>query len=218
MKLVRRLALVPVLLLSQFALPAAEADQLPEGAVQNPVVRAYFRKVALESRAYVLPDGRRVYRRDYFLEDRVDRLVRSFLIELIQQRRRLGDAAEFSSQARQRAFRAAGNAEARQVFVASLGQLEQRAGKLRSLLKPVLADFPSKSDFVARVQGDFGATGFEPELQFLLQQSDQVQDLIEGFFFEPSYTVDVESLRGGNMLIRLHEIEKMSQALARRLR
>lgn len=196
---------------------AEKSDPLPDGAVQNPVVRAHFRRVALEARAYVLPDGRRVYRRDFFLEDRVDRLVRHFLNQLIERRREFQSAVELAEKAQQRALHRRSNREAQRVLAAGLRQLAKRAARLRSLLRPVLSDFDSKADFSPQVTGDFADDGFEAELAFLRSEADATQQLIEDYFFEPRFTVEAGALKGGNMLVRLFQIKKLSEELADRL-
>ncbi len=211
-------ALAALLLLLAWPSLRGAPDELPEAAVQNPILRAHFTWVAMEARALIRPDGRRIYRRDFFLEQRVEYLVRAFLTDLIQRRREFNDAVEVAQLARQRALRQPANREARRVFKSSLQRVDKRAGRLRSLLRPVLSEFDSKSGTHSAVQGDFSSNGFELELQEIAAHAEVIEQLIESSFFQLSHTVEATTLGKGNMLIRLHQVQQLAGELARRVR
>ncbi len=103
--------------------------------------------------------------------------------------------------------------QAQELWRKSLEQIHDDSGSLRSMIGYVFTELKNKDSFKAQVRPDAIDSGFETEQLYLGEQISEAEHRIRGYFFKSENTIQVEELKGENMLIHLHRVREMSKAV-----
>ncbi len=103
--------------------------------------------------------------------------------------------------------------QARELWRRSLEQIHDDSGALRSMISYVFTELKNKDSFKAHIRPDAMDSGFEEERLYLGEQISGAEHRIRGYFFKSKNTIQLEELKGENMLIHLHRVRKMSKAM-----
>ena len=103
--------------------------------------------------------------------------------------------------------------KARKLWRESLEQIHDDSGSLRSMISYVFTELKSKDGSKARIRPDAIDSGFEEERLYLGEQISGAEHRIKGYFFESENTIQLEELKGENMLIHLHRVREVSKAM-----
>jgi hypothetical protein len=202
----------------------AAASDLEEDALQmlrqNPTLRGYFSRQALDSHSSVDRFGQRQFRGSPDeLERHTDRLIEHFHRRLVSNLEDLDSRFQDAQQARSDWLSAPqGAAERRLLWSRSRSALDEVAGRardLRRLLSFPLVSLDSRDDFDPDIPPESAASGFEAEFAFLEEELARAVEEIEGYFLVPTHTVTVHDLQSPNMMIHLHRVREMARALSR---
>jgi len=89
-----------------------------------------------------------------------------------------------------------------------------RAGDLFNMVAIVVIDLRAKDD--VRLPTSSGADFFANEVQFLRKQVGKAEGRIKALFLAPTHTVDLDELRGDNVLTELKSIEQVSKGIKKK--
>ena len=209
----RRAGILSLALVS-FLGPLGFADTL-DVARQNPILRDHFLQLYLNTRVYP-PFGEGSYRADLrFLEGYVDRSIEDYLKRVNE---RLGSLKAHMSdvQRARRELRAASEDErgkAGRRWIASLKEVSDQAESLRKMIANVLGGLDRKNNFRIEMSDNARVTTYLEEIQFMEEQILKAEQRIQDYFFVPTHVVQVEDLKGENMMIYLYRVRKMAERL-----
>ena len=195
------------------ALILGQGPEEPFPARQNPVLRQYFRKQFYETR--VLP-AHRLPSTSIFFKHIVDRQIDDYLRKL---REKLDSMSlhfahlEGAVQELRPGSTEQNRSQVRELWRKSLEQIHDDAGALRSMIGYVFTELKNKDSFKAHIRPDAIDSGFEEERLYLGEQISKAEHRIRGYFFKSENTIQVEELKGENMLIHLHRVREMSKAM-----
>jgi hypothetical protein len=197
------------------AIPQEEQVE-PENAPlarQNTILRAYFRKRFATMRSF---HNTPVSRNDPFAEDFVDRQIDHFLSEL--QEKLLLLRSHFSSvQASRSALLEVISAEERQParlrWENSLRQVERNSKDVWNMLRYVFTDLEDRDRFKPRFNFHDVESIFRRQTEFMGEEIAEAERKIKHYFFESGSTVQVEDLKGENMLIHLYHVRQLAKKL-----
>jgi len=88
------------------------------------------------------------------------------------------------------------------------------------MLRHVFTELKDKKKLVSNTRIDNQAKGlvFQKEIKFMREQIKRGEARIIEYFFEPNNTIKAEDLRGGNMLVHLYKVHRMTRELREHLR
>ena len=90
-----------------------------------------------------------------------------------------------------------------------------RAGDLYRMVALVVMDLRPKDDVLPPVSS--GADFLGNELRFLRKQVGKAEGRIKALFLQPTHTVDLDELRGDNVLTELKSIEQVSKDIKKKV-
>lgn len=188
--------------------PFQAAEPNPPPARQNPILREYFEK------QYMTLDT--IKDNDRFMQDYIDRKI-DYLLKQINERmaavkssfEEVGKAREETTPARHEG----GSQEAGQRLKAALKTLADQAESLRKMLSLMLVDLKSEVAFKPRLPAEAGRNRFENEIRFLAEQIEKAEQGIDDYFFQPNNVVQLEELKGENMMVFLYRVREMARRL-----
>ena len=198
-------------LASALILGQVPEEQFP--ARQNPILREYFRKQFYEARVL---HNRRIPSTPTFLEHFVDRQIDYYLRKL---REKLDSMSlhfgqlEGAAQGLHIGSTEQSRSQARKLWRKSLEQIHDDSGALRSMIGYVFTELKSKDSFKAQIRPDAIDSGFAEDRLYLGEQISEAEHRIRGYFFKSEHTIQLEELKGENMLIHLHRVREMSKAM-----
>ncbi len=188
-----------------------EEEELPP-ARQNPILRAHFRRHFGNMRSF----GTRARgRRDPFLDDYVDRQIDHYLSEL---REKLADLNNHFAQVEQaqetilQGSSAQAIGQARVQWRNAFKEVQDEAGNLWNMLRFVLTALEDKDDLdPLEPQGPDSL--YEKETQFIGEQIGKAEKRITDYFFRVESVIQLEDLKGKNMLIHLYLAREMAKKI-----
>ncbi len=89
-----------------------------------------------------------------------------------------------------------------------------RAGDLFNMVALVVIDLRPKDD--VSLPGSSRADFFANEVSFLLKQVGKAEGRLKALFLQPTHTVDLDELRGDNVLTELKSIEQVSKDIKKK--
>ena len=193
-----------------------------EFARENPVLRDHFLRQHIQMMSHMDVYGNLRYRGNVrLLERQVDRLIDHFLARVSQQLGTLKIHFNTVLRSREEMLSKASNQESRREaqirWKDSLETMADEAEDLRKILSHVLRGLDNKSDFKPEIEAKANNSGFHMEIQFIQEQIVKVEQRIRDYFFVPTHTVNLQDLQGGNVMIYLYRVGKMSKALSARI-
>ncbi len=192
--------------------PGAQEEEEPPPARQNPILRAYFSRQLGNMRSFG-SSGRG--RRDPFLDDYVDRQIDHYLSEL---REKLADLNNHFAQVEQaqeailQASSAQAIGRARVQWRNALKDVQDEASDLWNMLRYVLTVLEDKGDpkpFEPREPDSL----YESETQFIGEQIGKAEKRITAYLFRVESVIQLEDLKGENMLIHLYLAREMAKKI-----
>ena len=194
-----------------FAPGAQEEEELPP-ARQNPILRAHFRRQFGNMRSF----GTRARGgRDPFLDDYVDRQIDHYLSEL---REKLADLNNHFAQVEQaqetilQGSSAQAIGQARVQWRNAFKEVQDEAGGLWNMLRFVLTALEDKGD-LDPLESQGPDSLYEKETQFIGEQIGKAEKRITDYFFRVESVIQLEDLKGENMLIHLYLAREMAKKI-----
>ncbi|MEE8161351.1 MAG: hypothetical protein V3T61_06915 [Acidobacteriota bacterium] len=190
-----------------------QGPEEPFPARQNPILRQYFRKQFYETRVL---HNRRIPSTPTFVEHFVDRQIDYYLRKL---REKLDSMSfhfahlEGAVQGLRPGLTEQNRSQARELWRKSLEQIHDDSGALRSMISYVFTELKNKDSGKAHIRPDAIDSGFQEERVYLGEQISEAEHRIRGYFFKSKNTIQVEELKGENMLIHLHRVREVSKAM-----
>jgi hypothetical protein len=182
-------------------------------ARQNTILRAYFRKQSLTVRSF---HNSPASRNDPFVENFVDRQIDHFLSEL-QEKLLLLRSHFFSVQVSRTALLEVTSAEERQPALLrwenSLSQVERHSKDAWNMLRYVFTDLEDRDSFKPRLNSHDVESIFRRQTEFMGEEIAEAERKIQDYFFDSSHTVQLEDLKGENMLIHLYHVRQLAKKL-----
>ncbi len=194
-----------------FAPSAQEEEELPP-ARQNPILRAHFRRQFSNIRSF---DTSARGRPDPFLDDYVDRQIDHYLSEL---REKLVDLNNYFAQVEQaqetilQGSSAQAIGQARVQWRNALKGVQDEAGDLWNMLRYVLTVLEDKGA-LKPLEAQGPDSLYEKETQFIGEQIGKAEKRITEYFFQIESVIQLEDLKGENMLIHLYLAREMAKQI-----
>ena len=195
-----------------FAPGAQEEEELPP-ARQNPILRAHFSRQFGNMRSF--GSGGRA-RRDPFLDDYVDRQIDHYLSELREKLAHLNDYFAQVEQAQETILQgssAQAIGQARVQWRNALKGVQDEAGDLWNMLRYVLTALEDKGT-LKPFESQGPDSLYEKETQFIGEQIGKAEKRITEYLFQVESVIQLEDLKGENMLIHLY----LSREMAKKIR
>jgi len=192
--------------------PGAQEEEEPPPARQNPILRAYFSRQLGNMRSFG-SSGRG--RRDPFLDDYVDRQIDHYLSEL---REKLADLNNHFAQVEQaqeailQGSSAQAIGRARVQWRNALKDVQDEASDLWNMLRYVLTVLEDKGD-LPPVEPQEPDSLYEKETQFIGEQIGKAEKRITEYLFRVASVIQLEDLKGENMLIHLYLAREMAKKI-----
>ena len=182
-------------------------------ARQNTILRAYFRKQFANMRSFHNTPG---WRNDPFAENFVDRQIDHFLSQLHEKLSLLRShfsQVEASRTALLTVTSPQEQRSARLQWETSLRKVERYSGDVWNLLRYILTNLEDRDHFKPRFSAADMESVFRRQVEFMGEEIVEAERKIQHYFFESGRTVQVEDLRGENMLIHLYHVKQMAKKL-----
>ncbi len=192
--------------------PGAQEEEDPPPARQNPILRAYFSRQLGNMRSF---GTRGTGRRDPFLDDYVDRQIDHYLSEL---REKLADLNNYFAQVEQaqEAIRQGSSTQvigqARVQWRKALKDVQDEASDLWNMLRYVLTVLEDKGDLPPAEPQEPDSL-YEKETQFIGEQIGKAEKRITEYLFRVESVIQLEDLKGRNMLIHLYLAREMAKKI-----
>lgn len=189
-----------------------EEEQLPP-ARQNPILRAYFRRQFANMRSF--RTSQRGERRDPFLEDYIDRQIDHYLSELAEKLYDLNRHFDHVVQAHEAVLHGPSPQavdSARTQWRNALKRVQDDAGDLWNMLRYVLTALEDKGK-LPPVASQGPDSLYEKETRFIGEQIKEAEKRITEYFFDVESVIELEDLKGENMLIHLHLAREMAKEI-----
>ena len=192
--------------------PGAQEEEEPPPARQNPILRAYFSRQLGNMRSF---DSSGRGRRDPFLDDYVDRQIDHYLSEL---REKLADLNNHFAQVEQaqeailQGSSAQAIGRARVQWRNALKDVQDEASDLWNMLRYVLTVLEDKGD-LPPVEPQEPDSLYEEETQFIGEQIGKAEKRITEYLFRVASVIQLEDLKGENMLIHLYLAREMAKKI-----
>ncbi len=194
-----------------FAPSAQEEEELPP-ARQNPILRAHFRRQFTDMRSF---GTRARSRRDPFLDDYVDRQIDHYLSELREKLADLNNHFAQVEQAQQTILQgssAQAIGQARVQWRNALKGVQEEAGDLWNMLRFVLTALEDKGA-LKPLEAQRPDSLYEKETQFIGEKIGKAEKRITEYLFQVESVVQLEDLKGENMLIHLYQVREMAKKI-----
>ncbi len=192
--------------------PGAQEEEDPPAARQNPILRAYFRRQLENIRSFGA-SGRG--RRDPFLEDYIDRQIDHYLSELREKLVDLNNHFGQVEQAQETILQGSSEqviAQARVQWRKALKEVQDEAGDAWNMLRYVLTVLEDKGD-LKPVEPQEPGSLYERETHFIGEQIGKAEKRIIEYLFEVESVIQLEDLKGENMLIHLYRAREMAKKI-----
>ncbi|MCZ6878508.1 MAG: hypothetical protein O7G29_10245 [Acidobacteria bacterium] len=192
--------------------PGAQEEEKPPPARQNPILRAYFSRQLGNMRSF---GTRGTGRRDPFLDDYVDRQIDHYLSEL---REKLADLNNYFAQVEQaqEAIRQGSSTQvigqARVQWRNAIKDVQDEASDVWNMLRYVFTVLEDKGD-LKPVKSQEPDSLYENETQFIGEQIGKAEKRITEYLFRVESVIQVEDLKGRNMLIHLYLAREMAKKI-----
>jgi len=203
---------------------AAPADQEEGARTGNILLRHYFLERYFELHGdrtvfpATVPPEERLGRRssDPMAERFVNIQVDQFLTELEQKLTAMKSTVRELEAVRQDAVsdHATDDASTRARMRQLAEDMGNRAEDLFDMVALVVVDLRAKND--VRPPSSSDAEFFGKEVGFLRKQVGKAEGRIKALFLQPTHTVDLEELRGDNVLTELKSIEEVSKDIKKK--
>ena len=194
--------------------PEEEASPKYLSALQNPLLRSYFRKLYISARMASQPR----LRSSPFAETIIDYQISHFIAGVELDLKVLSESVGQLVQIRKKVSKL-GNEESQFTTRANIRKLasviSKRSNKLQRSLRRVLVHLRSKSKISPTVTPGSRGNFYAAETYYIERQTSNAERLIRNYFFSSKPTVDVRDLKHYNMLILLHLVQEMAKALER---
>jgi len=191
-----------------------EEENASVRAVQNPILRSYFRDQFLAVHA----GEPLITRASHFSQTFVDRQIKILLDRLERKlttlQKSLDDLAGLREQLVQ-----GGEVDKRfQLrWKQSTRQISESSDSLHGILSPIFFQLPDHDDFRARIIQGPRNLFYRYEIRYLRRQGESAARIIRAYFFDHDSTVHLSDLRYTNMLIFLHHAHQMARVLHKEL-
>ena len=197
-----------------FALSAQEEEELPP-ARQNPVLRAHFRRQFADMRSFSTSA-----RRDPLLDDYIDRQIDRYLSELREKLAHLNNHFAQLEQAQETILQgssAQAIGQARVQWRNALKGVQDEAGDLWNMLRYVLKALEDKGA-LKPLEPQGPDSLYEKETQSIGEQIGKAEKRITEYFFQIESVIQLEDLKGENMLIHLYLAREMAKKIRKLIR
>ncbi len=192
--------------------PVSREEEDPSPARQNPILRAHFRRQLVNIRSFGA-SGRG--RRDPFLEDYIDRQIDHYLSELREKLVDLNNHFAQVEQAQETILQGSSEqaiAQARVQWRNALKGVQDEAGDAWNMLRYVLTVLEDKGD-LKPVEPQEPGSLYEGETHFIGEQIGKAEKRIIEYLFEVESVIQLEDLKGENMLIHLYLAREMAKKI-----
>lgn len=155
-------------------------------------------------------------RNNPFTEDFVDRQIDHFLSQLQEKLSLLRSHFSQVESSRTALLTVTSPQEqrsARLQWETSLRKVERYSGDVWNLLRYVFTDLEDRDRFKPRFSAADMESVFRRQVEFMGEEIVEAERKIQHYFFESGRTVQVEDLRGENMLIHLYHVKQMAKKL-----
>jgi undecaprenyl-diphosphatase len=189
-----------------------EEEEEVSPARQNLILRAHFRQQFANMRSFNT-SGRG--RRDPFLEDYVDRQIDNYLEELTEKLAHLNSHFGQLEQAQEIILQdssAQAVSRARLHWRNSLKGVQDKSGDLWNMLRYVLTVLEDKGDLKPLVPQEPDSV-YPNETRFIGEQISKAEKRIREYFFQTHSVIELEDLKGENMLIHLYLAREMAKRI-----
>jgi len=189
-----------------------EEEEVVAPARQNPILRAHFRRQFANMRSF---GGRARGRRDPFLEDYIDRQIDHYLSELREKLAQLNNHFAQVEQAQETILQgssAQAIGQARVQWRKALKEVQDEAGDLWNMLRFVLTVLEDKGD-LKPFEPQRPDSLYEKETQFIGEQIGKAEKRITEYLFQVESVIQLEDLKGENMLIHLYLAREMAKKI-----
>ena len=190
----------------------AQEEEDPPPARQNPILRTHFRRQLVNIRSFGTT-GRG--RRDPFLEDYIDRQIDHYLSELREKLIDLNHHFSQVEQAQETILQGSSEqaiGQARVQWRNALKGVQDEAGDAWNMLRYVLTVLEDKGDLKPVEQKEPGSL-YESETHFIGEQIGKAEKRIIQYLFEVESVIQLEDLKGENMLIHLYLAREMAKKI-----
>ena len=207
-----------------FALSAQEEEELPP-ARQNPVLRAHFRRQFANMRSFStsardfgeFPDeGHGIDNTlQPLLDDYIDRQIDRYLSELREKLAHLNNHFAQLEQAQKTILQgssAQAIGQARVQWRNALKGVQDEAGDLWNILRYVLKALEDKGA-LKPLEPQGPDSLYEKETQSIGEQIGKAEKRITEYFFQVESVIQLEDLKGENMLIHLYLAREMAKKI-----
>jgi hypothetical protein len=154
-------------------------------------------------------------RRDPFLEDYVDRQIDNYLEELTEKLAHLNSHFGQLEQAQEIILQdssAQAVSRARLHWRNSLKGVQDKSGDLWNMLRYVLTVLEDKGDLKPLVPQEPDSV-YPNETRFIGEQISKAEKRIREYFFQTHSVIELEDLKGENMLIHLYLAREMAKRI-----
>ena len=189
-----------------------EKEEEISPARQNPILRAHFRRQFANMRSFNT-SGRG--RRDPFLEDYVDRQIDHYLKELTEKLAQLNNHFYQVEQAQEVILQDSSAQAVRQARVHwsnSLKGVQDKSGDVWNMLRYVLTVLKDKGD-LPPLEPQEPDSVYPHATQFIGRQIAEAEKRISEYFFQTHSVIQLEDLKGENMLIQLYLAREMAKQI-----
>ena len=194
-----------------FTLGGQEEEELPP-ARQNLLLRAHFRKQFTNARSFGSASRRRP---DPFLENYIDRQIDHYLSELRGKLALLNNHLAVIERAQQTILQASSTqavGQARVKWRNALREAQDEAGDLWNMLRYVFTALEDKGDLKS-VQAQGPDSVYENETRFIGEQIAKAEQRIVAYFFQVESVIQLDDLKGENMLTHLYLAREMAKKI-----
>ena len=153
--------------------------------------------------------------RDPFLEEYIDRQIDHFLEELTEKLAHLNNHFSQVEEAQESILQDSSAQAISQVRIRwrkSLKGVQDEAGDLWNMLRYVFMDLEDKGD-LKPVEPQGSDSLYKKETQFIGEQLGKAEKRITEYFFRVESVIQLEDLKGENMLIHLYLAREMAKKL-----
>ena len=199
----------------------SEDQEVRHPARQNAILREYFQEQYLEMKRFgpnATPRRQRELPPDAFMERFIDKRIDHFVQELGKRMKSIQEGLESIRQTGIEMKKSPSQeAQQRNLLKKQLGPLANDLGSLHKTLAILLIELKSKADLEEKVGSGPENVGFWKEIEYISSHYAQAAEQIADYFFKPSFTVSIDRLQGGNLLMQLHRAKKMARDLRKHL-
>lgn len=193
--------------------PGEEATPKYLHALQNPLLRAYFRKLYISARMASEPR----LKSSPFSETIIDYQISHFITGVESDLKVLSESVDQLVQTRKvskletETSQFTARANIRQLAAV----ISKRSSRLQRSLRRILIHLRSKAKIFPTVKPGSRENFYAAETFYIERQASNAERLIREYFFSSEPIVDVRDLKQHNMLMLLHLVQEMAKSLER---